>query len=527
MKSIWNYLMKFLATIIGYCKIALKWLLKCSKALFRFIGNNTVLRIIGAIIIGATIYLKESLSKEHYPALAIVFPIIIGCLFLFFNPISDALKNLRERKKKRKEIEDQVRPALLVLKEKIGINLDHKLIIGLVESSDIDYEKKESILVFIINSIDSLSQKVKDALILCTLCHEIDTEVDILKSERYKAVITTIFEKYDFIDLDEGAKTILQYHENFKNNKKLDSEIPTFDFANKTNELTKQYSKTYNLSYKLKLEKDQSEEFRRTLAILIREGKLSVKQLEKDLKDRISDELKKKAVKSKAFLVLSNIFQRIPAVENVLNRFPHVKYSFPNPSRLPDNIKYVSTRIIYPSSSFQNAETFLKQEIRPLIPDDKLNDGFIAIIPIEGTEMYSIPEKSDDISKSHLKEGFESIAAYKTGLSLDLTELYIEAMKDEINVDEVLANIPFNIFVPGIPEKIKNFLIANYDNLKSKFNINRLSDWADINADDLQIYLVELDEERDKKRLHTDDNWGSVANKIVSRAIKHRDAMNS
>ncbi|MBW1613517.1 MAG: hypothetical protein JRJ57_05970 [Deltaproteobacteria bacterium] len=455
-----------------------------------------------------------------------ILAIVIGSLFLFYDSLSIAIKQLRARNKKRKEIQAQLKPILSFLKQKANLKLGEDKLLISIGASEIDYYRKDSIIVFVVNSIKELKQVQKDAIILTALCSEIDNNGDILKAGIYKTAIASIFEKYDFIELDDDAKTIIEYYDNYLKGNTLQTEVGQIDYKLRTDELTRKYNKTYNLSFKLKLEKEQSEEFRRTLSILIKDGKLNVKQLEKNLKERVKSELQKRAVKSKAFLVLSQKFQNIPKVRQALDRFPHVRYSYPKPSRLPENIEYVSTRIIYPSSAFQDAEDFLKNEIKPFIPPEKINEGFIAVLPIEGTQLFTIPENADDIEKSHLKEGFESVAAYKTGISIDMTELYMESMKDEINVDEVLSNIPINIFVPNLSESRKNFLISNYDSLKNKFNISRLSDWANINSDDLKNFLVELDINRGKKRLYKDDNWKDVAECIVAQAVLHRDAMN-
>lgn len=512
--------------LIKHIISGLKWIWKYILVFLKFLISDLFLRIVGALIISAGIYFNEILTNEQYPIVKPIIAIIIGSLFLFYDPLSNKAKQLRDRKKKRKKIQGQLKPVLDFLRQKANLNLNEGDLLKVIETSEIDYYRRDSVIVFVINSIETIEQVQKDALILTSLCSEIENEGDILKSGLYKTAIASIFEKYDFIELDEGAKTIIKYYDNYLKGNKLQDEVGEIDFSSKTDELTRKYNKTYNLSFKLKLEKEQSEEFRRTLSILIKDGKLNVHQLEKSLKERVKNELQKRAVKSKAFLVLSQKFQNIPEVRQALDRFPHVRYSYPKPSRLPENIEYVSTRIIYPSSAFQDAKDFLKVEIEPFIPIDKINEGFIAVLPIEGTELFTIPENADDIVKSHLKEGFESVAAYKTGISIDMTELYMESLKDEINVDEVLSNIPINIFVPNLSESRKNFLIDNYDALKNKFNISRLADWANINSDDLKDFLIELDSQRGKKRLYNDDNWKGVAISILEKAVKHRDAIN-
>lgn len=504
-----------------------KWILKQTIKLLRFLISKFFLRILGAILIAVSIYFGETLNENEYGILRIGLAIFGGVLFLFFDPIVEEIENFRNQKKRKSIIQNNIKPIASFISKHLDIKIDQKKIAAEILNSEIDYNRRDMVFIFVINQLQELSQNEKDAILLTALCNEIDRESDILKSERYKMSVASIFERYNFLELDDEAKLILRYYSNFQNNKKLNLENNQIDFLSKTEELTKKYNKTYNLSLKLKLEKDQAEEFRRTLAILIRDGKLNVKQLEKNLQKRINQELKNKAISSKAFLVLANKFHKIDEVKKVLDRFPSVVYPYKQPHELPDSIKYLHTRIVYPPSSFQSAHSFLEEEIKPHIPVEQLNNGFIAIIPIEGTELYSIPDKADEISKDYLKEGFESIAAYKTGVSLNMTELYIESMKDEINVDEILSNIPFNIFVPGITESRKNFLISHYEDLKNKFNITRLSDWANINNVDLKDYLIELDVNRGKQRLYKDENWEITANTIIHQAVRHRDAVNN
>jgi len=506
---------------------AINWVWKQITRLLRFLVSRNFLRLLGAALIGVAIYFGETLDYQEFKNLKIGLSIFCGILFLVFDPVADEIEKLKGKLKRKGIIQNHIKPLKKFLEKHLEVKINSKELISEIEESEIDYDKREAVFIYVTNQLTDISQNEKDAILLTALCHEIDNESDILKSERYKVTIAAIFEKYNFLDLDEDARVILRYYSNYQNNKKLNEPIEEIDYLSKTDELTESYNKTYNLSLKLKLEKDQAEEFRRTLAILIRDGKLNVQQLEKNLQKRINQELKNKAISSKAFLVLANKFHKIDGVQKALNRFPTVVYPYKKPNGLPEGIVYLHTRIIYPSSSFQSASDFLEEEIKPHIPEEEINDGFIAIIPIEGTELFSIPKKADVIKKDHLKAGFESIAAYKTGVSLNMTELYMESMKDEINVDEILSNIPFNIFVPNLTESRKNFLITNYDNLKNRFGINRLTDWANIHKDDLKVFLIELDNERDKKRLYSDENWETVAENIVDQAIKHRNAVNN
>jgi hypothetical protein len=99
MNIFWKQLKNLLDIIIRYLKIIIKSFWKNFNKLLEFLISDTSIRILGALVICSAIYLKETLSKEKYPVLSLVFPLLIGSLFLFYNPLSDALKKRREKRK--------------------------------------------------------------------------------------------------------------------------------------------------------------------------------------------------------------------------------------------------------------------------------------------------------------------------------------------------------------------------------------------------------------------------------------------
>ncbi|MFI5218806.1 MAG: hypothetical protein ACHQNT_04895, partial [Bacteroidia bacterium] len=374
--------------------------------------------------------------------------------------------------------------------------------------------------------------ETKNALLVVALCYEMDNTSDIIVKANYKEVISTVIEQYNLLELDDEAKLVLRYYNNYFSNKKLDEPIANLDYNNELKTFTKKYNGIINIALSFKLEKEQIEEFRRTLAILLSQGKLNVKLLDENIKKKIDSALKKKTNQTKAFLLLANKFHKIPEIETVLKKYPSITFSYKYPNKLPESIKYLHTRIIYPPQNYLSAEDFLNDEIIPLIPEKEKSNGFISIIPIEGTEIYSFPENADEIKSESMRSGFESISAIKTGRSLNLADIYVESMHEEIQIENLLSIIPFNIFVPGLPKNTKSFLIENYENLKQHFNIEKLSDWADINISDLATFFVAADVARtdektglQKKRKRNDEGWTKVAQEIISQAIIHRNAM--
>ncbi len=183
-------------------------------------------------------------------------------------------------------------------------------------------------------------------------------------------------------------------------------------------------------------------------------------------------------------------------------------------------------RIIYPPSNYQDAESFLKKEILPHIPTEDRGKGFILIIPIEGTEIISFPENVDDIKSKYIRGAYEAITAIKTGQSIDVTNLYIERLTQEMNLDNILSIIPFNIFVPDLYGRAKNFIIDNYDEIRQQFNVERLSDWATINSQELAEHIINFDKATGNRRVYSDDNWQETSDEIIAQAKIHDRAIN-
>lgn len=492
---------------------------------FAFLKKRFFYKILGAILIGIATYYSSTLTSPKNDIVIGILSVFTAVFFLFFDTIADEVDKLKYKKKKISIICNHLNAFNKFIQNHLGVSLNIQPTSKEIEQLEIDYNRREVIYIEAIKYLKGFNEVQIDSILLTSICNEINNETDVLKIDNYKSVVVKVFEKYNLLEPDEEARVLIDFCYNFSKNKKLNDPTKGINYSEFTNSFTKKYNKTFNLTLQMKLEKDQAEEFRTTLAVLISTGKLSIRQLEKKLQDKINQDISSKTKRSKAFLVLANRFHKYSEVEKVLNKFPFVAFPGKYSKGLPESIKYLHTRIIYPPDNYQNALEFLNKEIKPKIPDEKLNDGFIAIIPIEGTELYSIPENADNIRYSYMKEGFESITAYKTGVSIDLTELFIESLQNEINIDEILSIIPFNIFVPGISNNIRNFIINNYDELKTHFNITRLGDWATINKDDLRDFLINIDTNREKRRLYIDENWDSLAAKIIDQSIKHQRAI--
>lgn len=485
-----------------------------------------IIKFLGALSVAGSIFLASYLDAPDQYLYKTIFSIVAGTLFLFIDSLTEFFEGLKAQKVRRKNIKKHIRDLNKFLNKYTSYESISKEVVKEIDNDNIDHQKKEQVYSWIINEkLDEDSDVKKDGLLCALFCYEIDKESDLLKIDSYKKIIASIFEKYDFLNISDNSKTIAQYYNNYKNGLKLTATSDDLDYSEQINQMTSEYDKTYNLSLKLKFEKDQIEEFRKTLAVLISRGKLNIQQIEKRVRTKLAEQIQNKS--GKAFLILANNYQRISAVKNLLDSYPGVVYTYKKPRFLPDSIKYLHTRIIYPPEESQNPKNFIDKKIKPLIPDERVGDGFISVIPIEGTEVYSYPSNIDQIESDNVREGFETITAYKTGMSINLVEFYIENLQQEIKVDELLSVIPFNVFVPNIGKTPKNLIIDNYDHLKKEFSINTLSDWADVNDEDLTKALISIDNNRNSERVFDDEEWGEIANKIITSSQNHRNAIDS
>mgnify|MGYP006879694603 CR=1 FL=1 len=67
-----------------------------------------------------------------------------------------------------------------------------------------------------------------------------------------------------------------------------------------------------------------------------------------------------------------------------------------------------------------------------------------------------------------MKTNYKRLEEYKL---IALTGNYeMELNRSTININQILTNIPINIFIPKEKEGVKNFLVDQYPNLKEKFN---------------------------------------------------------
>jgi len=150
-----------------------------------------------------------------------------------------------------------------------------------------------------------------------------------------------------------------------------------------------------------------------------------------------------------------------------------------------------------------------------------MGKGFVAVLPIETTEIYLFPEYISNIESDHMRHSFQSVNYFKTGVAFDLFEILLEYMKSEIELSEILSIIPFNVFVPELNQETKNFIIDNYKRIQDSFGIKSLVDWSNINPSNLAKVIIALG----GSRILPEEEWNDICIKICEEAKKHAKAI--
>ncbi len=486
---------------------------------------KNILKILGAAIVFGFTIISGIISFPYN----LIIGAISASFFYFYEPILSEIKDYRERSKEIYKIKETLINLNNFLRKYTHFEVRN-------ESSSAKrlYEiigenfSKEIIVQEVLDKIEELKSIEKDALLITFLVDTINREKDNIKNSAiYKETISQIIEKYDYLNDNNLYNIISQYYFNYINSKKLNSSNNINNYEEIFNKFISRYCKSQFLSYKLKLDQEETEELRRTLAILYTQGKLSTKLLGKDLFAQINNRLEKEMGKSKIFLLIANKYQKIEEIDKFLNKIPNLRFGKIYPNRLPDNLKFLHMRILYPPKKYEFAEKFLQRKIIPKIDSDKIGEGHISIIPIEGKEIISFPDKIEKITNENVRKSYNVLKSIKTGNTFNLTNLILDNLEfnEEKDIKDLLSIIPFNIFLPNLEENIKNFIISNYEEIKEEFKIKELIDWANIkDYKKLGNKFIMLDEEK-KKRLCQNSKWMDISKEILKKSKNYKDAI--
>lgn len=348
----------------------------------------------------------------------------------------------------------------------------------------------------------------KDVVFVLALCHEIEKEPKESDKSLYRDRIDKVLDNFDTVNIDPKTKELLELYSKLKG-------VPLDNYRKMFFDFTRKYCRAQSFAFQMFNDLKQAKEFNRTLSFLIFKGKIPTKPLREKVEEKKNMLLKEKKA-SRGLIVLMNYYKDKPYINNALDSFPQIEMGRLKPLNFPEKTKYLHMRLLYPKSYYYSAREFLDKEIIGSIPEEEKGKGFIAVLPIETLDICSYPETQEEIYSEKMKDSFSAINYLRTGSDKGIYEILSEYIISEMGISGILSIIPFNVFVPDLPQEGKNFLIENYEYIKEPFGIESLFDWSEVDVERLSQRIIS----KDKSKILSEEKWKEVCEQIRNEASK-------
>ena len=470
-------------------------------------NNYSILKITVAILIFLLV-IFSGLIKNIY--VAAIFGGMAAALSYVAEPIFDLLADRKLRKSRETLIKSYTKDIVSFLKSGFEIKANPEELIEAIKNEDFDVTKDEVYK----KAIELIkTDQDKEILLILALTKEIDREKDISLQSRYRSKITEVLQNFDTLKFDTRTQQLMKAYTNLYEIKDENHKELFLTFAQK-------YSNLQLIAIQLFNDLNLANEFKRTLSLLLVRGKLNLPLVKGETKKKVDELLKTKQI-PRGFIVIMNKYENLDPVMKALSKFPQIQIGRLKPHNFPENTKYLSMRILYPKTYYASSEEFLNKEILNRIPEEERGKGFVAVLPLEITEIRSYPKTEADIESDIMKKSFQAINYLITGQDKSVDEILAEYTISNITISEILAVIPFNIFVPDIKRNAKDFIIDNYPEIQKKFKIKTLFDWAEVDSNELSKALIQYD----KQHILSESEWQKIATQICVEAKKHAKAL--
>lgn len=372
-----------------------------------------------------------------------------------------------------------------------------------------------------------------EARLITILTYHVDHATN--STERYELVtqIDQLISGCTFYPLGDAADNILTCYEAFRlenHTEATPGDVFEYDRTRADKELTDEFLRNYSDEQRFKhvlKNNRQIEELRSTLADLVRTGKLDIGNIHEDvIREKLNEvekELNEQESQYSSYLLISSklINETDPYRAKAIleSKFPTIKLGTWEVKRNTEfEDVYLSTRLIYTTRDYPDTDTFVDEEIKPLLPSkEEFDEGaFVAAMPFEAPDYKAHPSKEEVIEhtesdwwESTTEKNFEYIESLQIGSTGLAAEIATENITREVSVDELLRVIPFNVVAPQLNREQKRVIRDNYKPLKNTFNVETLFDWATVNPEDLAEELHTIEPDIDY------DDWKTTADNII------------
>lgn len=479
-------------------------------AIRMFVSQNLIFILIYLIIIPALALLT---FFEILPVAGLAAAVIVLALLENFGELANRWETAKHRSRVRrrtKQLNSELQEAQEVLEEDFldlneygGDNLaeyvenaispDHReylspLLVYLLETSSFDFESKEQRTLEEILRRDlhgySLAEPSDNDVFRSWLIYQILCKDDVTS-------ITDDPSDTDFMDTD--------------------------CFRNR---FVRKYVHKTEVIQELKTEQNELEEYRSTLAKLYENGRLNefgLHQLVTDI-----DEYTSLALTDQThYLILSNEIQYDESFKEIITdaveRDGHEIYS----GSLNVSGGLYSLSLAVCDDDYSTREFFTKY-VEPALNQTE-NDGWLSVHRsiMDGESIFREQYNTKEPSKN-AKQGMKSRNVLITGERSTTINLKQELIESYLTTDELLSVLPLNLFLPDLPSEKKEKLVEHNDEIKEKFGVTQLTDWAHPNhtPDEIGRFL-----QQNYFPTDSEQDWVNNAEAIIERAKEVSEAL--
>jgi len=470
-----------------------------------------IIKFILVVLVGVFTYYEEQIV---HPIIKVIIVIFLAVGILFFETIIESFKEFRVYSARKKIISKLDNNITFFLKKYLNKTVNNKKLRKTISLTK--YDSVDSYSEIFDSILDENLFKKKEIILSIFYCYLIDNLKNSIKIGELKEKIDLSIRNFFFNENNFSLdKQLINSYYNFLKNEFLFLDPPVIDSEKLQSSFLNKYGTSTRILLGLYLEKDQIEEFRKTLAELDLHGKVDGKLLEKTIYDEMKNISK---TKEKIILFISHFFQRDEGLKSYLDKFDGlaIPHRFPL-GNFPKEFKTIHTRLIVLPPQISPKNFF--NTCQYLIKNSSL-DGFLGLFNLSDHNKLTIyPDNSNIIKNPNVKKTYELIKNFNKKNIQNKTSNLID-----ININKALSIIPFNIYFPKIKPKARAMIIDNYFDLKEKFKINTLIDWADIDVNELKKTLIRLDDNKNAK-IYTDDYWGKISIRLRDLCLMQRNSL--
>lgn len=255
-----------------------------------------------------------------------------------------------------------------------------------------------------------------------------------------------------------------------------DASPDVFDYECLDERFIRKYVEKEKLITELTSERQEIRNYKQTLSKLYRNGELNefgVKQMLSDFED----EIKTTRTDKTHFLIL---MQQLQYDDSDIRS--QIKESVKSDGDSTYNVGFDISNSYY--SSFlavvggdEDISEFYQAHVEPYYEETE-DDGWLSVhkAKFEGSILerrYEETQPSDNAKQAIARTNI--LAEGQEVVKLSLEDRLIESY---LSTDELLTVLPLNLFLPDLSSKKRETLIQHNEEIKKKFNISELTDWA-------------------------------------------------